>query len=199
MQWSDVLPDYLRGEACSDTVLIGPRTFAQTVDPAGSPQSLALSTTILGLIRIDAAASIPALTTPGVDIQVGADEALIIEALNFVLTARDASGKLQVGNFALEDSFGPLPLAPLPTVLPYTFAAVTADALDASLLITPRNPLIRATANIPGSFLYRVTGRYILTNTDGAGAHTYTRQLTMVYRRIQGLAPLVPRIYTRPQ
>jgi hypothetical protein len=197
MALTEQYPDYLLGEAVSPTVLIGPRTRVSVTD---SPNpTIAAGATIVGSMFTGRTASNPAFSTTGPDIQLGPDEGLIIEELSFGIQSGGATGKLQINNLTVNDPFGVLPLASLGASLPYTFGKVNADSFGWSVPKTSRGWYIRATADMPGSLTLALSTSYLLTNLDTVAATSYFRFLTMVYRKIQGLDPLVPKYLTEFQ
>jgi hypothetical protein len=117
---------------------------------------------------------------------------VVWEYASAYIVCRDNSAKLTI-NFPLTIALGPSVTAnraDIPTVIPYTYPASTAIAFIWTSLM-PAPPYLPSDGLLPNGPLAQV----LLTNTDGAGPHTYRRNITYFYRYIYDIDWTKERVY----
>jgi hypothetical protein len=164
-------------------IMVSPRRTISVAD-AGN-QSLAASAT--SLITFSANDLVAGSYSPP-----PAGVGLLFEHFRATIQATDTSAKLQITvplRLALNTPLQ-LPLAPFVTPIPFTFPAL-ATATYTLIAATPMPvwlPTDAPFANGPQAY-------FGLTNSDGAGAHTYQRYITYLYRLIYDIDSSKEKVY----
>lgn len=164
-------------------IMVGPRKTVSLSD--STPQSLAASTSLnfaWNANTIAAGTWTPPPTGVGV----------VIEMFRGAIQCADASGKLQIVGPAILSHIPGMHVGAAwnPNALPFTYPLLI-NVMWTLTALTPMPPYLPT----DGPYSNGPAVQMILTNTDGAGAHTYNRYIGYVYRYVYDIDTSKEKVY----